>query len=129
MNQSSWPRIWVAFVAGCVAAFQIGKTFASLTLIIDELGLSLVQAGLILSLFSLIAAVAGAGFGLLSDRVGHLRMALTGLLLSAVGSFLGALADDRIGSKMLLRKNSLADSAPADAHTSLPSPTKNGRGF
>jgi len=91
MNQSSWPRIWVAFLAGCVAAFQIGKTFASLTLIIDELSLSLIQAGLILSLFSLIAAIAGAGFGLLSDRIGHLRMALTGLALSAAGSFLGAL--------------------------------------
>jgi len=91
MNQSSWPRIWVAFLAGCVAAFQIGKTFASLTLIIDELSLSLVQAGLILSLFSLIAAIAGAGFGLLSDRIGHMRMALTGLALSAAGSFLGAL--------------------------------------
>ena len=91
MKQSSWPRIWVAFLAGCVAAFQIGKTFASLTLIIDELSLSLVQAGLILSLFSLIAAIAGAGFGLLSDRIGHLRMALTGLALSAAGSFLGAL--------------------------------------
>ncbi|MCP4470038.1 MAG: MFS transporter [Gammaproteobacteria bacterium] len=91
MNQSSWPRIWVAFLAGCVAAFQIGKTFASLTLIIDELSLSLVQAGLILSLFGLIAAIAGAAFGLLSDRIGHLRMALTGLALSAAGSFLGAL--------------------------------------
>jgi MFS family permease len=94
MNQSSWPRIWVAFLAGCIAAFQIGKTFASLTLIIDELGLSLVQAGLILSLFSLIAAIAGAGFGLLSDRIGHLRMALTGLALSAAGSFLGALVSN-----------------------------------
>jgi len=90
MQQSSWPRIWIAFLAGCVAAFQIGKTFAALALIIDELGLDLVQAGLILSLFSLIAALAGAGFGLLSDRVGHLRMALTGLALSATGSFFGA---------------------------------------
>jgi MFS family permease len=90
MESSHWPRIWIAFLAGCIAAFQIGKTFASLTLIIDELSLSLVQAGLILSLFSLIAAIAGAGFGLLSDRVGHLRMALTGLAISATGSFIGA---------------------------------------
>ena len=94
MNQSSWPRIWVAFLAGCVAAFQLGKTFAALALMIDELGLSLVQAGLILSLFSLIAAFAGAGFGLLSDRIGHLRMALTGLAVSAGGAFLGAIAPD-----------------------------------
>ena len=92
MNETHWPRVWIAFLAGCIGAFQIGKTFASLTLIIDELALSLVQAGLILSLFSLIAAFAGAGFGLLSDRVGHLHMALTGLLLSASGAFLGATA-------------------------------------
>ena len=92
VNQTSWPRVWVAFVAGCIGAFQIGKTFASLALIIDELALSLIQAGLILSLFSLIAAFAGAGFGLLSDRIGHLRTALAGLLVSAGGTFLGATA-------------------------------------
>jgi CP family cyanate transporter-like MFS transporter len=92
MNETHWSRVWVAFLAGCVAAFQLGKTFASLTLIIDELSLSLVQAGLILSLFSLIAAFAGAGFGLLSDRIGHVRMALTGLAVSAGGAFLGAMA-------------------------------------
>jgi len=94
MNETHWPRVWVAFLAGCVAAFQLGKTFASLTLIIDELSLNLVQAGLILSLFSLIAAFAGAGFGLLSDRIGHVRMALSGLAVSAGGAFLGAMAPD-----------------------------------
>ena len=92
MNETNWTRVWVAFLAGCIGAFQIGKTFASLTLIIEELGLNLIQAGLILSLFSLIAAFAGAGFGLLSDRIGHLRTALTGLSVSAGGAFLGATA-------------------------------------
>jgi MFS family permease len=92
MNETHWPRVWIAFLAGCIGAFQIGKTFAALALIIDELDLSLVQAGLVLSLFSLIAAFAGAGFGLLSDRVGHLYMALAGLLISAGGAFLGATA-------------------------------------
>jgi CP family cyanate transporter-like MFS transporter len=99
MKETHWPRIWIAFLAGCIGAFQIGKTFAALALIIDELGLSLVQAGLVLSLFSLIAAFAGAGFGLLSDRVGHLYMAMTGLLISAGGAFLGATAS---GIEMLL---------------------------
>lgn len=92
MNETHWPRVWIAFLAGCIAAFQIGKTFASLALIIDELDLSLVQAGLILSLFGLISAFAGAGFGLLSDRIGHLRIALAGMLVSACGAFLGATA-------------------------------------
>jgi MFS family permease len=92
LNETHWTRVWIAFLAGCIGAFQIGKTFAALALIIDELGLSLVQAGLVLSLFSLIAAFAGAGFGLLSDRIGHLYMALIGLLISAGGAFLGATA-------------------------------------
>ena len=92
MNQTHWPKVWIAFLAGCIGAFQIGKTFASLALIIAELDLSLVQAGLILSLFSLIAAFAGAGLGLLCDRVGHLHMAMSGLFISACGAFLGATA-------------------------------------
>jgi len=99
LNETHWPGVWVAFLAGCIGAFQIGKTFAALALIIDELGLSLVQAGLVLSLFSLIAAFAGAGFGLLSDRIGHLYMALSGLLISAGGAFLGATA---LGIEVLL---------------------------
>ncbi len=99
MNETHWPRVWTAFLAGCIGAFQIGKAFASLSQIIAELELTLIQAGLILSLFSLIAAFAGAGFGLLSDRVGHLRMALTGLAISAGGAFLGATA---VGVEMLL---------------------------
>ncbi len=93
MKKTLWSNVWIAFFAGCIAAFQIGKAFASLALIIDELGLSLVQAGSLLSLFTLIAALAGAGFGLLADRVGHLNMALSGLAISAIGSFLGAGAD------------------------------------
>lgn len=92
MNQTHWTRVWIAFLAGSIGAFQIGKVFASLSQLIAELGLDLVQAGLILSLFSLIAAVGGAAFGLLSDRIGHLRMALTGLVISAGGGFLGATA-------------------------------------
>ena len=99
MNETHWIRVWIAFLAGCIGAFQIGKAFASLPLIIAELELNLIQAGLILSLFSLIAAFAGAGFGLLSDRIGHLRTALTGLAISAAGAFLGATAT---GVEMLL---------------------------
>ncbi len=94
MPQSSWTRIWVAFLAGCIAAFQIGKTAASLALIINELGLSLFQAGLIVSLFTLVGALCGAGFGFVSDRLGHLRTALIGLVISAGGSLLGALTQD-----------------------------------
>jgi len=92
--RSDWLKIWIAFLGGCIAAFQIGKTAASLALIIDELGLSLFQAGLIVSLFTLVGALLGAGFGLVGDRFGHLRTACGGLAISAAGSLLGALTQD-----------------------------------
>ncbi len=92
--KSNWLRIWLAFLAGCIAAFQIGKTAASLALIIDQLALSLLQAGLIVSLFTLVGALLGAGFGLVSDRLGHLRTACAGLAISAAGSLLGAQSAD-----------------------------------
>lgn len=91
---SDWLKIWVAFLSGCIAAFQIGKTAASLALIIDELALSLFEAGLIVSLFTLVGALCGAGFGFVSDRIGHLRTALAGLVISAAGSLLGAQSVD-----------------------------------
>ena len=93
-QRSDWPKIWIAFLAGCIAAFQIGKTAASLALIIDELALSLFQAGLIVSLFTLVGALLGAGFGIVGDRLGHLRTACAGLVVSAAGSLLGALTED-----------------------------------
>ncbi|MFT5505599.1 MAG: CP family cyanate transporter-like MFS transporter [Gammaproteobacteria bacterium] len=94
MKKTLWFKVWIAFLSGCIAAFQIGKTIASLTLIINDLALSLIEAGLVLSLFSLIAAFAGAGFGLLADRVGHVNTAITGLMISACGSFYGSIAPD-----------------------------------
>ena len=92
--RSDWLKIWIAFLAGCIAAFQIGKTAASLALIIEELSLSLFQAGLIVSLFTLVGALLGAGFGFVGDRIGHLRTACSGLAVSAAGSLLGALTED-----------------------------------
>jgi len=92
--RSHWLKIWIAFLAGCIAAFQIGKTAASLALIIDELDLNLFQAGLIVSLFTLVGALLGAGFGFVGDRLGHLRTACAGLALSAAGSLLGAQTAD-----------------------------------
>ncbi len=94
MKKTSWLKIWIVFFAGCVAAFQIGKTAASLSVIIAELDLGLVQAGYLASLFTLVGAIAGAGFGFLSDRLGHVKTAMAGLILSASGAFIGALAQD-----------------------------------
>jgi MFS transporter, CP family, cyanate transporter len=91
--ETRWWPITVAFLAGCFGAAQIGKVAASLSIVIDDLGLSLVEGGLMVSLFTLTTALGGALFGLLGDRYGHLVLAVTGLLISAAGAFAGAEAN------------------------------------
>jgi MFS family permease len=85
-----WPRIWAVFLTGVAAAFLVGKAPAALPVLREELSLSLFQAGLVVSMFSLVAALSGCFFGSLSDRFGQLRLAVAGLLVAAVGGVAGA---------------------------------------
>ncbi|MEM9472957.1 MAG: MFS transporter [Pseudomonadota bacterium] len=91
-----WPRIWAVFLTGVAAAFLVGKAPAALPVLRAELNLSLFQAGLVVSMFSLVAAVAGLLFGALSDRWGQLRLAMTGLVLAAAAGVAGAWADTAV---------------------------------
>lgn len=88
-----WPRIWAVFLTGVAAAFLVGKAPAALPALRAELDLSLFQAGLVVSMFSLVAAVAGILFGALSDKWGQLRLAIVGLVLAAAAGAAGAWAD------------------------------------
>ncbi len=87
---SPWPRIWAIFLTGVAAAFLVGKAPAALPVLRSELGLSLFQAGLVVSMFSLVAAATGLMFGALSDRFGQLRLAVAGLAVAAVAGLAGA---------------------------------------
>ena len=91
-NTGQWPRIWAVFLTGVAAAFLVGKAPAALPVLRAELDLSLFQAGLVVSMFSLVAAFAGVLFGALSDKWGQLRLAIVGLILAAVAGAAGALA-------------------------------------
>jgi len=95
-NTGQWPRIWGVFLTGVAAAFLVGKAPAALPVLRAELDLSLFQAGLVVSMFSLVAAVAGLLFGALSDRWGQLRLAMVGLVLAAAAGAAGALADTAV---------------------------------
>jgi MFS family permease len=87
---TSWPRIWAIFLTGVAAAFLVGKAPAALPVLREELGLTLFQAGLVVSMFSLVAAATGLMFGALSDRFGQLRLAVAGLAMAAVAGVAGA---------------------------------------
>ena len=57
-----------------------------------ELGLTLVESGLIATTFNIMGGVVGMVAGVVCDRFGHKRIALAGLLVMALGGLLGALA-------------------------------------
>ena len=95
-NVGQWPRIWAVFLTGVAAAFLVGKAPAALPVLRAELNLSLFQAGLVVSMFSLVAAVAGVLFGALSDKWGQLRLAIVGLVLAAAAGAAGAWADSGV---------------------------------
>ncbi len=91
-ERTDWTAVWVALVAGVVAAAYIGKLPPALPLLKAELGLSLVAAGWVVSTFNVIAIAGALFFGLVADRVGALRFCLLGFALLCVGGLVGAAA-------------------------------------
>jgi MFS transporter, CP family, cyanate transporter len=90
--RTSWGRVGLLFLIGVTVALQVGKVPGQLPAIEGELGLSLFDIGLIISIFSLIAALGGIFVGALADRFGSLRLVVAGLALGGVASFAGSFA-------------------------------------
>jgi MFS family permease len=86
-------RVWTVFLTGVAMAFLIGKAPAALPVLRAELGLTLFEAGLVVSMFSLVAAVFGVLFGLVSDHFGQLRVALAALGIAVAGGIAGATSE------------------------------------
>ena len=80
------------YAAGVACGAFIGKVPPAQPEMRGELGLTLVQSGFIATMINLLGAVVGMLMGILSDRHGHKRLGLLGLLVMAAGGFLGAAA-------------------------------------
>jgi len=91
-GRTDWTAVAVALAAGVVAAGYVGKLPPALPLLKEELGLSLVAAGWVVSMFNVIAIAGALFFGLIADRVGAFRFCLLGLVLLAAGGIAGAAA-------------------------------------
>jgi MFS transporter, CP family, cyanate transporter len=87
-----WPAVLAAVFAGVVGACAFGKMSPALPLLKSELGLSLIQAGWLVSAFNAVAATGAIVFGVFADRAGALRFCVSGLAAIGAGSALGALA-------------------------------------
>lgn len=77
---------------GVTCALHIGKLPVAIPALQSGLGVSLVQAGFLLSLVQLAGMALGLFVGLAADRLGPRRVMLFGLMGLALGSAWGAMA-------------------------------------
>lgn len=78
--------------AGVAAALHIGKLPPAIAALQAALGLTLVEAGFLLSTVQVAGMAAGIAFGALADRLGARRALVAGLVLLAAASAAGAAA-------------------------------------
>lgn len=93
-GSTPWLRIFLLIGAGAAVALQIGKVPPALPALRADLGISLVTAGWVVSIFSLIAAFGAVFLGGIADRFGPLKTALAGMLLCASASLVGAFSEN-----------------------------------
>src|SRR4051812_48195894 len=91
---TNWRGIWAVFCGGLVAGAYMTKVPPALPQLRAELDLSLIASTFIVTTFNVLGMLVGMLAGMLGDRYGRKRLALIGLLLMALGGFLGALVDD-----------------------------------
>ncbi|MEO7940572.1 MAG: MFS transporter [Burkholderiaceae bacterium] len=93
---------WVVVLAGVSAALHVGKLSPAIPVLRDALGVSLLQAGFLLSLVQFAGMLFGLLAGLAADGFGLRRSMLVGLVVLSIAGALGAMAD-RPETLLLLR--------------------------
>lgn len=96
---SRWGVVFLVVGVAMFGAFQIGKLPSALPTLRTELGLDLIAAGWVISMFNVVGVSAGIAVGAMADAIGHRRAILFGLLCMAAGGAMGALA---AGAPLLL---------------------------
>lgn len=86
------PPAFIVIIAGMVAALHIGKIPPAIPVLRDALGVSLVEAGFLLSMVQMAGMLGGVFIGLAADGFGLRRSMLLGQLTLALASLAGAWA-------------------------------------
>ncbi|MCU0763082.1 MAG: MFS transporter [Hydrogenophaga sp.] len=105
-------------LTGVTSALHVGKMPAAIPFLQQSLGLTLLQAGFLLSVVQLAGMLLGLAVGLMADRLGARRVMLIGLVVLAVGSVAGALAPSvgvLLGSRVVEGAGFLLAVLPAPA--------------
>lgn len=84
---------WLVIAAGTCAALHVGKLPPAVPALREALGVTLVQAGFLLSAMQIAGMTAGVLVGLACDGLGLRRSLILGLLTLAAASLAGAWAD------------------------------------
>jgi predicted MFS family arabinose efflux permease len=90
VTTTRWGAVAALVLTGMVAAMQVGKASIALPLLQREFELSLFVAASAVGAYSVLGALLGMPAGVLSSLFNPRRAAVTGLVVSALGSFLGA---------------------------------------
>lgn len=85
---------WLVIVGGVVAAIHVAKLPPAVPALREALGMSLVQAGFLISMVQFAAVALGLVVGLVSDRLGLRRVMVGGLVLVSLAGIAGGLSTD-----------------------------------
>jgi CP family cyanate transporter-like MFS transporter len=83
----------LVILGGVSAALHVGKLPTALPVLREALGVTLVEAGFLLSLVQLAGMTMGLAVGLAADSLGLKRTMVTGLLIVSAASLLGGYVD------------------------------------
>jgi MFS family permease len=92
---------WVIVFAGVCAALHVGKLPPALPVLQEALGITLVQAGFLLSAVQVASMTLGLAVGLSADSLGLRRSMLVGLALLSFASISGGFVADASGLLVL----------------------------
>lgn len=102
-TRTDWPRVWFGVALGWLTAFNYFKVPPALPVLLDRFEFSPLVAGSFMSVFALAGLLLSTWIGRHIGRIGARRLATVALVITALGSLLGALLAGIPGIMLIAR--------------------------